>query len=159
MCPGDASITYYTGSRQTRGKRHGNGSDLSARQLAPAVPVPTPCGPKGSRVGLDAVPRYAPRRPPAAHPLAAGGGLPAGHQRAICPAQPDHPGDLSRVRGHHRGDAGGAEEESPDPLPLQRQTLLPAALARSGGELGTRADRLADGARAALRPQDSSQLD
>jgi hypothetical protein len=47
-------------------------------------------------------------------------------------------------------DSRTAQEESQDPLPLQRQTLLPAALAGASSEQGARADRVAHGARTAL---------
>ena len=88
---------------------------------------------------------------PAGSAAMAGGEGPRGrHQRPVCPVQPDHPGDLSRLSGQHRGDTRTAKKESEDSLPLQRQTLLSAALARSGSDPGAWTYRVADGTRAIL---------
>lgn len=48
---------------------------------------------------LDAVPGYAPRRPPEACSLASARRFTAGDQGTFCPVEPDHPGHFSRLPG------------------------------------------------------------
>ena len=71
--------------------------------------------------------------------------LHAGHQRAVCPPQPDRPDGLPPVPGQCGHRPRTAPNQSQDPLPLQGQALLPVVLACAGGECGAGTHRLADG--------------
>ncbi len=148
-----SDLQYYLYTEQTNewgSKCNGNGEDLSADLLAPAVQIPAAGGPNGSSRGLDTVSRSAPGSPAAPYPLAHARRLPAGHQRPIRLAQSECPGDLSHLYGQHRDDAETTQEEPADSVSLQRETLLPTAVAGAGGEPGTEAGCAADGTRATL---------